>query len=351
MKLFLTSLVCIASFIVISSCASFHYNVVYNTHLLNSEPKALVYKDSSFVFEFNPVPNGLYYNITNLSNVPAILEWDRCYFIEPTGNSSRALNVDAGIREDTHMQEGARNESVIPPHSSFGRFTTSALNVHKFTMLNSTYSSYYYKFINASIGYSSTTVNTFYKYGRYWPDYNGPEFEPADSLHKKDIALPNISSYIRKNNNMGIGFCIQIKDATLNYKFDFKIDKVAIYKVRDTATSELACYSVDTSDWTWQKAPLIIPTLLTPENGAIIDSLPVILQWKKPIDVSSCAVQVSSDSLFQTIISQDTSKIWASKSIYDLKNNSTYFWRVSANFTDGKSDWSAPRNFVVKFKK
>lgn len=343
MKRLLTLLVCIAPLIVTSSCAPFHYIVEYNTHLLNSEPKSLVYKDTLFDFEFYPVPNGVYFNITNLSNVPATLEWNSCYFIEPTGNPSRALNVD-GIIEDTRTREMANNESVIPPHGSFGRFTTSALNVQATTEAHS----YYY--FHKSFGYSSTTFNTFYDYGRYWPDYNGPAFEPADSLHKKDIALPKISSYVRKNNNMGVGFHIRLKDTVVDYKFDFKIDKIAIYKVRDTVTSELVLSSVDTTDWKWQKAPLPIPILLMPENGAIIDSLPVKLQWNKPIDASSCAVQVSADSLFQSIISQDTSKIWASKSVYMLKNNSTYFWRVSANFTDSKSDWSAPHNFVIKFK-
>jgi hypothetical protein len=346
MKRLLILLAYLAPFIVISNCASRHFAVEYSAHLLNSEPKSLVYKDTFFVFEFNPVPNGLYFNITNLTNVPAILEWDRCYFIDPTGNPSRALNVDAGIREDTHMYEGARNESVIPPHNSFGRFTTSALNVQKFTKSES----YYYRF-SKSIAYSSTIFNTFYNYGRYWPDYNGPAFEPTDSLHKKDIALPGISSYLRKNNNMGVGFHIRLKDTVIDYKFDFKIDKISIYKVRDTVASELAFYSIDTSDWAWQRSPLSIPTLLIPGNGAIVDSLPVILRWRKPIGASSCVVQVSADSLFQSMISQDTTKILASKSVYKLKDNNTYFWRVSANFSDGKSDWSATQNFVVNFKK
>jgi hypothetical protein len=309
--------------------------------LLNSEPKSLVYKDTFFIFEFHPVPNGLYYNITNLSNVPATLEWDKCYFIEPTGNPSRALNID-GISEDSRTHELPTNISIIPPHGSFGRFTTSALNVQEITE----YKSYYYKYI----GYISTTGNTFYNYGRYWPNYNGPAFERADSLHKNDTALPNISSYVRKNNNMGVGFHIRLKDTVVDYKFDFKIDKISIYKVRDTATSVLAFYSVDTSDWTWQNAPLPIPTLVMPENGAIIDSLPVKLKWSKPIGSKSYAVQVSADSLFQSIISQDTAKKWASKSINMLENNSTYFWRVSANFTNGKSDWSVPHNFIIKFK-
>ena len=345
MRRFLTLLVYAAPLIVISSCIPRHYVIQYNTHLLNAEPKSLVYKDTLFEFEFYPVPNGVYFNITNLSNVPAILEWDRCYFIEPSGNPSRALNVDGGISEDTHMYEGARNESVIPPHSSFGRFTTSALNVQKFTKSES----YYYRF-SKSIVYSSTTFYNFYNYGRYWPDYIGPTFEPADSLHKKDIALPGIIGYVRRNNNMGVGFHIRLKDTVVDYKFDFKIDKISIYKVRDTVASELAFYSVDTSDWAWQKAPLPIPTLLMPENGAIIDSLQVNLKWNKPIDARSYAVQVSADSLFQSIISQDTAKKWASKYVTKLKNNSTYFWRVSANFADGKSDWSAPHNFVIKLK-
>jgi hypothetical protein len=243
------------------------------------------------------------------------------------------------------MYEGARNESVIPPHSSFGRFTTSALNVQKFTKIDG----YHYLF-SKSIGFTSTYYNTFFNYGRYWPEYKGPVFEPADSLHENDVALPRISSYVRKNNNMSVGFHIRLKDTTVDYKFDFKIDKIAIYKVRDTATSDLAFFSFDTSDWKWQKAPLPVPNLLLPENGAIINSLPVNLTWTKPVDTRSFAIQISSDSRFQSIISQDSAKIWASKSIFRLKNDSTYFWRVSANFTDGKSGWSAPHNFRIKLK-
>jgi hypothetical protein len=343
MNNFLPSLVCVASFIIISGCTPFHYTTEYNTHLLNSDPQSLVYKDTLFVFKFNPVPNGIYFNITNLSNVPAMLVWNSCYFIDPTGNPSRALNID-GIIEDTRTREMATNESVIPPLGSFGRFTTSALNVQAIKESDS------YYFFYQSSGFSHTIYNSFYDFGRYWPDYNGPAFEPADSLHENDIALPNISSYVRNNNNLGVGFCIRVNDTTINYKFDFKIDKIAIYKVRDTAASELTFYSVDTSDWKWQKAALPIPTLLMPKNGAIIDSFPLTLKWYKPIDARSCVVQISADSLFQSIVSQDTSKIVASEYVNNLKNNSTYFWRVSANGTGSKSDWSAPHNFVVKLK-
>jgi hypothetical protein len=271
MRRFLTLLIIVIPFIVISNCTSVSYLTEYSTHLLNSDPKSLGYKDSLFVFEFHPVPNGLYFNITNLSNVPATLEWDRCYFIDPSGNPSRALNVDGGMREDTRTHELPTNISIIPPQTSFGRFTTSALNVEVIRESNTEY--YVYK----KWGYSTTTYNTFYQYGHYWPVYRGPEYKASDTLHTNDTVLPYISKYLKINNRMGVGFCIRIRDTTYDYKFDFKIDKIAIYKVQDTTTSELAFYSVDTSDWTWQKAPLPIPTLLMPENGAIFDSLPVKL--------------------------------------------------------------------------
>jgi hypothetical protein len=343
MKHFMASLVCAAWLITLSGCTPFKYSIEYKTYLLNSEPKSLVYKDSLFNFKFQPVPNGLYFNITNLSNVPATVEWDRCYFIEPTGNPSRAFNVD-GVSEGSRTHELPTNISIIPPQSSFGRFTTSALNVQAIRECESYF--YFYEFS----GYSSTTLNTFFNYGRYWPDYTGPVFAPEDSFHKNNIALPAISSYVRKNNNMGIGFCIRIKDTSYDYKFDFKIDKMEIYKVRDTVAPELVFYSVDTSDWAWKKAPLPVPNLVKPENGAIIDSLPVKLQWSKQIGVKFFTLQIAADSLFQSIIRQDTLRIWPLKSVSRLKNNSVYFWRVSTNFIDGTSDWSAPHNFVIKLK-
>ena len=340
----LTLFIGISLSLAISSCTPLHYTIKYNTHLLNSEPASLVYKDTLFGFEFYPVPNGLYFNITNFSNTPATLDWDRCYFIEPSGNPSRALNVDGGIREDTHLYEGARNISIIPPLSSFVRFTTSALNVREVTN-----SEFYYR-DPGSAGYFSGKYNSFYNIGRYWPDYKGPAFAPGDSLHTKDTALSKISNYVRNNNNMGVGFCIRLKDTIVDYKFDFKIDKVEIYKVRDTTTYVLSCYTVDTSGWAWQNAPLPVPNLILPKNGATVVSLPVLLKWEKPVGSMSFAVQVSSDSLFQSTISQHSSKILASKSVIRVKNGGTYYWRVSANFAHGKSGWSAPRSFFVKLK-
>lgn len=339
----IVALVFTAFLVLLSQCSPFSYFTDYHTYLVNSDPKTLAYKDSLFAFEFNPVPNGLYYNITNLSNTPATLEWDRCYFIEPSGNPSRALNID-GVREGSRTNESPTNISIIPPNASLGRFTTSALNVRAITEINSFY--YFYK----SFGFSSSTLNTFYDYGRYWPAYRGPVFAPADSLHKNDLALPSISSYIRNNNNMGVGFCLRVKDTVVEYKFDFKIDNIAIYKVRDTVIKDLVFYAFDTTDWAWQKAPLSIPTLILPGNGAIVDSFPVHLKWSKPIGARSFAVQVSADSAFQSIILQDSLKLLPTKFIRKLGNNRTYFWRVSAKYTGGKSDWSAPNRIVIAIK-
>lgn len=335
--------------VVIFSCTP-RYITEYHTHLLNSEPKSLEFKDSLFVFEFYPVPNGLFYNITNLTNDPVTLEWDRCYFIEPTGNPSRAINID-GVRENSRTNELPTNISIIPPKASFGRFTTSALNVQQFTSLKTKQTSYYYKFINTSVSYSYATLYTIFNYGRYWPNYTGPVFEPADSLHKNDLSLPIISSYVRKNNNMGIGFCMRLKDTIVNYKFDFKIDKISIYKARDTANLELLFDTHDSSDWKWVKAPLSVPVLKEPLKGATIDSLSVNLRWNKPIGAISYSVQVSTDSLFHSFVSVDTGKIWSSKTVSRLNNNCTYYWRVSAKFKDGQSAWTAPSIFTTNFKK
>ena len=168
---------------------------------------------------------------------------------------------------------------------------------------------------------------------------------------KNDISLPRISSYVLKNNNMGVGFHIRLKDTTVDYKFDFKIDKIAIYKSHDTATHVLLFTTNDSSDWKWQKSPLPVPVLSAPLNGAIIDSLPVNLQWNKPIDATSFSVQVSADSLFHFFVSVDTAKIWPSKTLNRLKDNCSYYWRVSANFKDGKSAWTTPSIFKTNFKK
>jgi len=186
--------------------------------------------------------NGVYFSIKNLNSKPAFLEWDRCYFIDPAGNSSKALNVDL-LQENSETVQKAKYESPIPANGSFGRFTSSALNLSKFQQLNiNSINSYLF---NAKINIVQTDMKTFYNFGKYWPDYEEGNDTNIEIRMRK--GMEKISVYIPNNNNMGLGLGIKLNDSIMDYKFDFRFKKVTIYK-----DSTILKSASEANGWIWE---------------------------------------------------------------------------------------------------
>ncbi len=97
----------------------------------------------------------------------------------------------------------------------------------------------------------------------------------------------------------------------------------------------------------YEKVLLIVtaPTLIQPENNAILSSSNQTLLWTSSDSGTNYHVQVSTDSLFQSLIINDSTLVDTSKQI-QLTINGTYFWRVRAKLNNVKSDWSATRKFT-----
>src|SRR5271169_2818751 len=114
------AIILISVSIVLFGCVS--YRTLYDTYLLNSDPpKSLQFKDNNFEFVFQPVENGIWFQVKNLNEKPAFLEWDRSYFIEPSGNSYKALNTDL-VNENSETKIKEKYESILPPNAIFQRF-------------------------------------------------------------------------------------------------------------------------------------------------------------------------------------------------------------------------------------
>lgn len=244
----LTLLVILSVICIVSGCAA-RYRMNYHTYLLGSEPKSLQFKDDKFAFEFAPLPNGIWFEIANLSEVPGFLVWDRCYFIEPGGNSSKALNVDL-LEENVATRDKAIYESILPPNAIFARFTTSALNIEEFSSLRSSQITNY--FLRATTSFSE--VNKFYNFGRYWP-----EFLPVywDSVSRRETTsslrqstFTDISSYVANNDRMGLGLCIRLNDNFNDYRFDFRFDRIEVYKIKGKKAKLIGSASKSDS-WKW----------------------------------------------------------------------------------------------------
>jgi hypothetical protein len=237
----------------LSGCAT-TYRTDYHTYLLESEPKSLHFNDAVLAFEFQPVPNGIWFKIENQSETPGFLIWDRCYFIAPNGNSFKALNIDL-LDENEETRAKATNESILPPKAIFSRFTTSILNLGELSTLNITGISNY--FPGTGFHVSVSEMNRFYRIGRYWPDLYDIYW---DSLGVRDVKRPGslladevlagIISYAINNDKMALGMCIRIGETLYDYRFDFRFDKIEVHQVKGKKEKLIAASSHSDS-WKW----------------------------------------------------------------------------------------------------
>jgi hypothetical protein len=285
--------------------SSSKYLTEYDTYLKGSETKSLQFKDNRFSFDFVPMPNGVLFTIINKTETPATLLWDHCYFIQPDGNSSKALNMDL-LGENSETKEKAKYESVLPPNARFSRFTTSVLNTHSYieqrynsVMINQLFSGWMKNIIFAS---GSSDWHKFTDIGKYRPDYTGPGyrdstngidtvmgwdgnkitvphvvkkidtvikniaedaplFQPSyikhwDTSYKKTIVkidtnLIPLTNYVINNNNMGIGFGISLNDTVLNYRFDFKFRRVTVNTI-DSGHVVSSKSATEENNWQWK---------------------------------------------------------------------------------------------------
>jgi YVTN family beta-propeller protein len=86
------------------------------------------------------------------------------------------------------------------------------------------------------------------------------------------------------------------------------------------------------------------PTLVSPLDLSVGQPLSLTFSWNAVNEATFYVLSVSSDSLFSTFMSgggtYDTSRV-----VTGLSVNTTYFWRVEAENTNGRSDWSLVRRF------
>jgi hypothetical protein len=90
------------------------------------------------------------------------------------------------------------------------------------------------------------------------------------------------------------------------------------------------------------------PTLVSPANLATnrpVSLLPLV--WNRVTGATSYDFQVSTNSGFTAIFTQDSLLIDSTVVISGLANNTNYYWRVRARGTYGTSAWSGYRRFTT----
>jgi hypothetical protein len=203
------------------------FRVVYATEIDGAD--SLRFEDAEFAFSFLPVYNGVVFEIYNKTDTPAYLNWDKTYFVQPDGNSFKAVNADILITADKLADKEAY-ESVVPPRARFARFTTSAPNVSFLSatsvaeITNATRSGDTIRVVATG---SSTTWEAF-RAGAFWPigltRMNLGLTDEWLSAKGDELAL-----YVRQNDRMGIGFYMIHGETPKEYRFDFRFSRVQVF--------------------------------------------------------------------------------------------------------------------------
>jgi hypothetical protein len=231
MKYICISVLCTILF---SSCYTTGFEYYYNTRLENHSPQNdLNYSDSLFNFQFLPVPNGIYFTITNNTKESVSIDWDNSYFTEPSGNTYKALNSDfIGLSNELALKQ--TNTTIIPPKGKVSRFTTSNKNLSSFSIY--TDNNLFYSALNRVSTYSSISrYDKFVKAGNYWPIYQPYYGEMTqsqmDSSVCKSQTFEIVKDYMKNNDNLGLGIKVNYKATSKNYDFKFKfINSMVYYK-------------------------------------------------------------------------------------------------------------------------
>lgn len=89
------------------------------------------------------------------------------------------------------------------------------------------------------------------------------------------------------------------------------------------------------------------PLLLTPYNGATGQSKMPVLVWEKVTGAVSYIVEVSSNSTFSSIVVSRSGVVATTLLVTGLLPNTTYYWRVRAQFASSTSNNSNPFHFTT----
>lgn len=90
----------------------------------------------------------------------------------------------------------------------------------------------------------------------------------------------------------------------------------------------------------------IVPSLVSPSNGATGIPIPVVMKWNKTIFASGYQLQISTDSTFGTTV-KDTIASDSVYTFYQAVSSTKYFWRVRTVYAQyGVSQYSPIWNFT-----
>lgn len=115
-----------------------------------------------------------------------------------------------------------------------------------------------------------------------------------------------------------------------------------------TGTSVTARGMLRFSSFTLTDAGLPAERPLTPVNNATSQPLSVTLVWNKSALASTYRVQVATDSLFNTLVLNDSTVTDSTRLVSGLANGTNYWWRVNGKSGAGTGAWCQVYRFTTQ---
>lgn len=121
------------------------------------------------------------------------------------------------------------------------------------------------------------------------------------------------------------------------------------WRVNATNSAGTGAWSLIWNFRTVVSPPVAPPVLISPPNGATGQSLTPLLDWNDVVNASGYRVNISVDSLFNTVL-LDTVVTASQYTVRSglLSGNVTYYWRVRAFNTGGSGPWSVTWRFTTQ---
>jgi hypothetical protein len=263
-----------------ASCSSFTLDLDYAFRLdQQNTDEELVFVDKDFKFTFQAVESGVYFQVENLSEKLAYIDWDNCFFVEPDGNTYNALNTDILDESDEVASRTARtsaHRTQVPINSTVKRFTTATVNMSEHdlvtvseigSMLSTTnfqwnqqsgwgWSANAQSTTSASYARSLTISSVeYWSARRYW--LSDVEAKARDDMDGDSLRA--VSEHLLENPSIGFGLRMLHGEEARDFRFDFVLDAVfasRLLKLDGVPAAEqpreLTYYAVPEDGWKWR---------------------------------------------------------------------------------------------------
>jgi hypothetical protein len=236
-----------------ASCA-INYDLKYEAEIRGVEGEnRLNVEYDGLKFEVLPLPTGVGFAIINNSESDVVLDWSRSYFIEPGGNSFKALNYDT-VKEDSVIALKSLDQVVVPRGALLRRFTTASTNPERYLLIRSSSFAQYMGHGGGAWSFSSMSIRE----GWDFPEYFPLRISADDSQLTKKLA--EVSSLMQRGPSMGLGLMIVAGESEKLYRLDLDFTKISAIATRTVEEEpgvlvgrrEVTHTCAKSDNWTWK---------------------------------------------------------------------------------------------------